>query len=461
MSHAESSYAESQAALPRILIVGGGAGGLELATRLGRRLGKKKRARITLVDANMTHIWKPLLHEVAAGSLNSTDDELNYVAQAKWNHFHFQLGAMTHLDRERRIIRLHAIADEKGQELIPEREIGYDYLVLAVGSTTNDFNTPGAAEHCLFLDTRAQAERFHRLLLNQYMKAQASGEQDSAQPLSTQLTDTQAVAGSEKINVAIIGAGATGVELAAELHHAARLLQAYGLDRIRPEDLNINLIEASGRVLPALPERISDPVTATLERLGVKLHTGSPVKEVTADSLLLDNGERIPASLKVWAAGIRAPRFLTELGLETNRINQLAVYNTLQTTLDTRIFAFGDCAACPSGEEGKFVPPRAQAAHQQATLLAKNLTRLIEGDDLLTYKYRDYGSLISLASFSAVGNLMGNLTGSVMLEGKLARLFYISLYRMHQMALYGVPRTLLLMLSDRIGRSTEPRLKLH
>lgn len=445
MPHVELSYAESQAALPRILVVGGGAGGLELATRLGRRLGKKKRARITLVDANMTHIWKPLLHEVAAGSLNSTGDELNYVAQAKWNHFNFQLGAMTQLDRERRSIRLGAIADELGEELIPEREIGYDYLVLAVGSTTNDFNTPGAAEHCLFLDTRAQAERFHQRLLNQYMKAQASGEH----------------AISEQINVAIIGAGATGVELAAELHHAARLLQAYGLDRIRPEDLNINLIEASGRVLPALPERISDPVTDTLEKLGVKLHTGSPVKEVTADSLLLENGERVPASLKVWAAGIRAPRFLTELGLETNRINQLAVYKTLQTTLDQHIFAFGDCAACPSGEEGKFVPPRAQAAHQQASLLAKNLTRLMEGKELLTYHYRDYGSLISLASFSAVGNLMGNLTGSVMLEGKVARLFYVSLYRMHQMALYGVPRTLMLMLSDRIGRSTEPRLKLH
>jgi|TARA_R110002020_G_scaffold131108_2_gene293164 NADH dehydrogenase len=455
MSQAESLQAELPAALPRILIVGGGAGGLELATRLGRGLGKKKRARITLVDANMTHIWKPLLHEVAAGSLNSSDDELNYVAQAKWNHFHFQLGAMTHLDRERRVIRLKAIEDEHGQELIPERDISYDYLVLAVGSTTNDFNTPGAAEHCLFLDTRAQAERFHRLLLNQYMKAQASGEQVNVQPIGERGD------GHEKINVAIIGAGATGVELAAELHHAARLLQAYGLDRISPEDLNINLIEASGRVLPALPERISDPVTSTLIKLGVKLHTGSPVKEVTADSLLLDNGERIPASLKVWAAGIRAPRFLTELGLETNRINQLAVYNTLQTTLDDHVFAFGDCAACPSGEEGKFVPPRAQAAHQQATLLAKNLGRLIEGKSLLTYRYRDYGSLISLASFSAVGNLMGNLTGSVMLEGKLARIFYLSLYRMHQMALYGVPRTLLLMLSDRIGRSTEPRLKLH
>ncbi|HDZ56492.1 MAG TPA: NAD(P)/FAD-dependent oxidoreductase [Pseudomonas xinjiangensis] len=436
---------QSNEALPRILVIGGGAGGLELATRLGRSLGKKKRAHITLADSNMTHIWKPLLHEVAAGSLNSTEDELNYVAQAKWNHFRFQLGCMTGVDRERRLVTFGAINDEQGEELIPERQLGYDYLVIAVGSTTNDFNTQGAAEHCLFLDTRAQAERFHRLLLNQYMKAQANGEQEMSDP----------------INVAIIGAGATGVELAAELQHAARMLQAYGLDRIRPEDLNINLIEASGRLLPALPERISEPVTQTLKDLGVKLHTGSPVKQVTAEGLLLDNGETIPASLKVWAAGIRGPAFLTGLGLETNRINQLVVSRTLQTSQDPRVFAFGDCAACPMGDEGRSVPPRAQAAHQQATLLAKNLQRTLEGKPLLEYSYRDYGSLISLASFSAVGNLMGNVTGNVMLEGRIARMFYISLYRMHQMALYGIPRTLMLMLSDRIGRSTEPRLKLH
>ena len=439
------SNAAISESIPRILVVGGGAGGLELATRLGRSLGKSKKALITLVDANMTHIWKPLLHEVAAGSLDSSGDELNYVAQAKWNHFQFQLGAMSGLDRDQRVIRLDAIKDEHGEELIPQREIAYDYLVLAVGSNTNDFNTQGAAEHCLFLDTREQAERFHRMLLNQYMKAQASSEGQI----------------SEKINVAIIGAGATGVELAAELHHAARLLQAYGLNRIRPEDLHINLVEASGRVLPALPERISEPVTDTLKKLGVHLHTGSPVKAVTAEGLLLANGEQIAASLKVWAAGIRAPGFLANLGLETNRINQVVVHTTLQTTADERIFAFGDCAACPTGEEGKTVPPRAQAAHQQATLLATNIKRLLEGKPLQEYVYRDYGSLISLSTFSAVGNLMGNLTGNVMLEGKLARWFYVSLYRMHQMALYGVPRTLMLMLSDRVGSSTAPRLKLH
>ncbi|MDH1279544.1 NAD(P)/FAD-dependent oxidoreductase [Pseudomonas chengduensis] len=430
----------------RIVIVGGGAGGLELATRLGRKLGKSGAARIILVDANLTHIWKPLLHEVAAGSLNSSEDELNYVAQAKWNHFEFQLGRMSGLDRTSKSITLAPTLDDDGQVLMPERRITYDSLVIAVGSTTNDFGTPGAAEHCIFLDTRAQAERFHRRMLSHYLRAHASESEDGS-----------------KIDIAIVGAGATGVELAAELHHAAKQLAAYGLNRIRPEDMHITLIEAGPRVLPALPERIARPVHQTLEKLGVTVLTGAAVSEVTADGLKTADGNFIPASLKVWAAGIRAPGFLKDLdGLESNRINQLQVRPTLQTTLDDDVFAFGDCAACPQpGTEGRNVPPRAQAAHQQASLLAKSLRLKISAQPLPEYRYRDYGSLISLSSFSAVGNLMGNLTGSVMLEGWLARVFYVSLYRMHQMALYGVPRTLLLMLSDRIGRSTEPRLKLH
>lgn len=430
----------------QIVIVGGGAGGLELATRLGRTLGKRGQAKIILVDANLTHIWKPLLHEVAAGSLNSSGDELNYVAQAKWNHFEFQLGRMCSLSRAEKRISLAATLDDQGQVLMPARELTYDSLVIAVGSTTNDFGTAGAAEHCLFLDTREQAERFHRQLLSHYLRAHASQSE-----------------ATELINIAIVGAGATGVELAAELHHAAHELAAYGLDRISPENMRITLIEAGPRVLPALPERISQPVHQTLEKLGVTVLTGAAVSQVTADALHTAQGQIIPASLKVWAAGIRAPEFLQNLdGLESNRINQLQVRLTLQTTLDDNIFAFGDCAACPQpGSEGRNVPPRAQAAHQQASLLAKSLKLRIEGKPLPEYRYRDYGSLISLSTFSAVGNLMGNLTGSVMLEGWLARMFYVSLYRMHQVALYGMTRTLLMMLGDRIGRSTEPRLKLH
>ncbi len=429
----------------RILIVGGGAGGLELATRLGRTLGKKRRAQVTLVDANLTHIWKPLLHEVAAGSLNTSENELNYVAQAKWNHFEFELGSMCGLDRANKRVLLAPMTDENGTELVPPRTLDYDSLVIAVGSRTNFFNTPGAAEHCICLDSLQQAENFHQKLLNLYLSAHARRTADGT------------------VSIAIVGAGATGVELAAELNHAARELAAYGLKGIQPQNMAITIIEAGPKVLPALPDRISQPVHATLNKLGITVLTSAPVKEVTAEHMLIGDGTLVPAVLKVWAAGVRAPAFLKDLdGLETNRIDQLVVRPTLQTTRDDDIFVLGDCAACPLGDgSDKTVPPRAQAAHQQASLLAKSLAARLDGKPLPEYRYKDYGSLVSLSSFSAVGNLMGNLMGSVKLEGWLARMFYVSLYRMHQMALYGLVRTGLLMLSDRIGRSTEPRLKLH
>jgi NADH dehydrogenase len=428
----------------RIVLVGGGAGGLELATSLGRKLGKHGRARITLVDSQLTHLWKPLLHEVAAGSLNASENELNYVAQGKWNHFEFQIGRLCGIERKTRTIQLAATLDADGQELVPARALNYDTLVIAVGSATNDFGTPGAAEHCYFLDSPAQAQRFHQQLLSHYLRAHASPA-------------------LQAIDVVIVGAGATGVELAAELHNAAQELAAYGLDSIRPQDMHITLVEAGPRVLPALPERIGQPVHAQLEKIGVRVRTGARVEAVTATGLQISGGELLPAALKVWAAGIRAPDFLAAMdGLETNRIHQLIVRPTLQTTVDDNIFALGDCAACPMGDGSKdMVPPRAQAAHQQASMLLRSMRARLAGKALPQYRYRDYGSLVSLSHHTAVGNLMGRLMGSVKVEGWLARMFYISLYRMHQVALYGFVRTGMLMLSDRIGRATQPRLKLH
>lgn len=429
--------------LHRIVVVGGGAGGLELATRLGRSLGKQKKARITLVAPNLTHIWKPLLHEVATGSL-STDNELNYVAQAKWNHFNFQIGRLTGLNRSEKTIELAATYDEAGHELVPARTLGYDTLVIAVGSLTNDFGTKGAAEHSIFLDSPKHAESFHQQLLGEYLKAHAKEEEST-------------------VNIAIVGAGATGVELAAELRNAAQQLSAYGLSNIRPENMKIHLIEAGPRVLPALSDKIAREAHQQLLKLGVNVQTSSAVEEITAEGVHCKNDVFIPASLKVWAAGVRAPKFLTQLdGLETNKINQLVVRNTLQTTLDDNIFAMGDCAACPlfAGSE-KNVPPRAQSAHQQAAFLTKALKLHLNKQPLPDYLYKDYGSLVSLSKYSAVGNIMGGLMRTVNVEGWLARMFYISLYRMHQVVLFGVFRTGLMMITDKISKRTHPRMKLH
>lgn len=428
----------------RIVIVGGGAGGLGLATRLGRTLGLRQQASITLVDSSLTHIWKPLLHEVAAGSLNASVDELNYVAQAKWNHFNFQYGRMTGIDRTAKTVQLAMGNSASGEVVAGSRSIPYDTLVIAVGSQSNDFGTKGVQEHCLFLDSREQAEKLRGLLLNRYMRGHAT---DAADPL----------------RIAVVGGGATGVELSAELHHAVRIMEGYGIRQALPERLKISLVEAGPRLLPMLPPRISDKVHSELTRLGVDVRCDSSVSEVTSTGLKLQSGESLSADICIWAAGIKAPAFLKDLsGLESNRINQLVVLKTLQTTRDESVFAIGDCAACPMhAEPTRNVPPRAQAAHQQAELLAKNLVQRALGKPLKEFRYHDHGTLISLASFTAVGTLMGSLSGNRFVEGMLARGFYLSLYRMHQASLYGLAKVGFLMVSDLLRRKIRPRLRLH
>ena len=435
-------------ALHQIVIVGGGAGGLELATRLGNSLGRKGKAEVTLIDRTKTHVWKPLLHEIAAGSMDPDKRELNYLAQAHWHNFRFRLGNMDGLDRAKKEVTIAPFHDENGIEIIPRRTFKYDTLVIAIGSTTNDFGIAGASEYSIALDTQQQAERFHRRLHNALLRAQ------------TQPDPVQA----GQLEVVIVGAGATGVELAAELHNTTRELTAYGLDKINPDrDIKISLIEASDRVLPALPPKLSRAVDVELRKLRVHVYTGERVTEVTNKGVYTHSGRFIPSELVVWAAGIKAPNFLSELdGLEVNRINQLLVTRTLQTTLDENIFAFGDCAACPWPGHNETVPPRAQAAHQQASMLVNSVKRRIAGKPLPEYIYRDYGSLVNLGRYTTVGNLMGAVTGgSLFIEGLIARFMYQSLYKMHLMTLHGFFVVFLQTLGRIITRRTESQVKLH
>ena len=433
----------------KIVIVGGGAGGLELATKLGDTLGKKKKAEITLIDCTKTHVWKPLLHEIAAGSMNPDKHELEYMAQAHWHHFRFRLGRMDRLNRRKKEVSIAPYVDEDGKEIIPRRSFQYDTLIISVGSTTNDFGIKGAAEHSIALDTQEQAEVFHQKLHHAILKAQT--QKKPIQP--------------GQLEVVIVGAGATGVELAAELHKATREMTAYGIDRVNPDrDIKISIIEASPRLLPALPKKLSHSVELELRKLRVHLYMGERVIEVSAKGVKTHSKRFIPSALVVWAAGVKAPDFLKKIdGLETNHINQLLVHTTLQTTRDDSIFAFGDCAACPIDSTDQFVPPRAQAAHQQASLLFKSMKMRVKGKiNLPQYVYKDYGSLVNMGEYSTVGNLMGSLMGgSMFIEGFIARLMYQSLYKMHLMALHGFMSTALQTLARIITRRTEAQVKLH
>jgi NADH dehydrogenase len=320
--------------------------------------------------------------------------------------------------------------------------------VLAVGSVTNDFGTKGVAQNCIFLDSRLQADRFRTKLLDHCLRVSRTLQKDPN-------ADAQ-------VRVDIVGGGATGVELAAELYNAATELGHYGLEVFDESRLKVALIEAGPRILPALPEKLAEAAHKELEALGVRVITGEQVVEATPEGMITKSGELIKADLRVWAAGVKGPDMLAGLGLEATRSNQLVVKPTLQTTRDDHIFVIGDCAYFVPQGESRPVPPRAQSAHQMAAIAFHNIKAMVRGKPLKDFVYRDHGSLVSLSHFSTVGSLMGNLIGGRMaIEGRLARFVYISLYRMHLIAIHGWFKGLALILLGHVNQIVRPRLKLH
>lgn len=422
-----------------IMIVGGGAGGLELAARLGRKLGARKgRERVLLVDRDSFHIWKPTLHEVAAGTLDVHQEGLSYPVLARRNHFGFALGQMQGLDVENRTITLGEISNAQGEVIVPRRTTGYRWLVLALGSGSNTFGTPGI-EHAYLLENVRDAQRFHADWLGACIRASFSE--------------------ARTLPVAIVGAGATGVELSAELIEA----HAEFIDSVRPEQrfrLEVTLAEAAERILENLPARISAKAKQALQRKQVRVLTNTRVTEIKPHALVTSQGE-IPAELIVWAAGIKASAHNATLGLKVNKLNQFVVDERLHTSAPG-VFAMGDCAACP-WKDGKLVPARAQAAHQQANYLAEGFEALLRNQEFAQpFVYQDFGSLVSLGENKGVGNLMGGLAGgNFFVEGLIAKWMYMSLHLNHHRAILGVGKTIVLALARLLQQRVSGRLKLH
>jgi NADH dehydrogenase len=432
----------------KYVIVGGGAGGLELACKLGRKLGPQQ---VMLVDSRLYHIWKPSLHEVAAGTLDIHQEGLSYQMLAHDNGFTYVYGAMTALDSAKRHITVAAITSEGGETVLPERQIGYQSLVLAVGSTSNYFGVPGAAEHTIALNATEDAERFRLTLLKLLTRAAL---QKSAPEMR------QDAAG---VDVVIIGGGATGVELAAELREASGVYTAYGFGHLDPvRDVRITLLEGAPRILAPLPERVSNAALKLLNARGIKVVTDCRVTEIAADHVTV-GAQTYPADIVVWAAGIKAPAFLAELGLPTAKGGQIEVSGELQVKGVPGVYALGDCAQC-MGADGKPVPPRAQAAHQQADYLLATFLREARGKPPQSkpYAYRDHGSLVSFGQSTSVGSLMGSLRGfSWFVEGFFARMMYVSLHLLHHQAVLGTIRTGVLALARFLVKRATPLVKLH
>ena len=432
--------------LSSILIVGGGAGGLELACKLGRKFGPD---RVTLIDAKMYHIWKPSLHEVAAGTLDIHQEGLSYPMLAHNNGFNFVLGAMQGLNTERKEVQVAAVRDDVGDEVLPPRVLQFGTLVISVGSQSNYFGVKGAQDYTISLDGPQQAENFRLRMLKQLatLDQRKKDEPDA------------------RLNIVIIGAGATGVELAAELREASHVHSRYGFQRINAaEDVTITILEGAPSILPVLPDSVSSAALRLLEERHIKVVNNCKVVEISPKQVEDANGVRYKADLCVWAAGIKAPSWLAELGLPVNKNNQLEVQGDLRVKGQSDIFSLGDCAACIQ-PDGSMVPPRAQSAHQQADYIYKILLNEERGKapSSKPYLYKDHGSLVSLGSRSSVGSLMGGLfkASSMFVEGFFARSMYASLHLMHHYAVLGGLKTFLLAVARYLVKRATPLVKLH
>ena len=428
-----------------VVIVGGGVAGLEIASALGRRWRGGSAATdkpvVTLVDCDSAHVWKPMLHTIAAGTRDVSQQQTTYIAQAKDAGFTFQPGALCGLDRRVREIALAPLHAPDGRLLIPARRLPYDTLILALGSQANDFGTPGVAEHCWKIDSRLQADAFNQ---------------------EVRLRILQCLAQDMSLSIAIVGGGATGVELAAELVQLTELAVGYGA-RGLAERISITLIESSPGLLAAFPDDISAAARARLEALGIRVMVGTRVSAAEPDAFVLGDGSRVPAALKVWAAGVKGAELQRGLdGLEVGRGNQLLVRPSLQTTLDARIFALGDCASLTLPGAARPLAPTAQVAHQQAQHVIRHLPDAIErGAPIPDMAYRNFGALVSLGDYDAFGSLgKFGLFKGVTFRGTLAQLSHAWLYRSHQARLHGFWRGGLMWLVDRINSRIRARIRL-
>lgn len=432
-----------------IVIVGGGAGGLELAVGLSKKYKNNKDVKVVLVDREKTHIWKPHLHEIASGQLHSHTEQLDYLHLAHKFSFHFIWGELVNLNKQDKTIILKPKYNKEDLEIIPERKVNYTTLVIAIGSGSNDFNTPGVREHSFSLDDLNSANNFHQMMLEKVLQKEYQASNN------------------DHFRVSIVGGGATGVELAAELTQTTRKLSQFGLEKLKNKPIKITLINAADQLLPGLSPKISNGAKEILQEADVIVLNSTKVIALEQNNAIIErNGEKtnIYADLQVWAAGVKSPDFLSTFGLETNRGNQFLVNGQLQTT-DSSIFAIGDCASVKwinAPKEGLSVPPRAQSAHQMSDYLIKYLDKITNNEKVPDFVYKDFGSLISLGSSETVGTLMGFLQGkSLFVEGKVAKLMYLHLYQHHQIKINGFIPAFFLLIGKLIQKRFKPTVKLH
>ncbi|HZP86560.1 MAG TPA: NAD(P)/FAD-dependent oxidoreductase [Burkholderiales bacterium] len=372
---------------PRILVVGGGFGGLWAVRAL-----RGAPVEITLVDRCNYHLFQPLLYQVATAGLSSPDiaAPLRHILR-KQDNVDVLLAEVVRIEPPAR--RVH---------LSDGSALDYDMLVLASGAGHAYFGHDDWAAHAPGLKTLDDALRLRRRLLLAFERAEA--EADPERRVGW-------------LSFAIIGGGPTGVELAGTLAEIARHTLRREFRHIDPASAKVRLIEAGPRVLSSFPETLSGKARKQLERLGVDVITGTPVTDIGADGYRLGD-TFVRAHTVVWAAGVAGSPLARSLGVPLDRAGRLAVAPDLSVPGHGDIFVIGDLASVT--QDGKPVPGVAPAAKQMGNHVARVIRARLGGGTAPAFRYRDYGNLATIGRMAAVVDLRG-----LRISGALAWWFWL------------------------------------
>ena len=385
-------------AFPKVIIIGGGFGGIEIAKRL-----KDKEVEITMLDRHNYHTFQPLLYQVATGGLeaDSIAFPLRKIFKNQKN-FTFRVTEVERIEPEKKIV--HTTIGE----------IEYDFLIIATGSDTNYFGQKEIEHFSMPMKTIPEALNLRSMIL---------------QNLEEALIESDPVKKSALLQFVVVGGGPTGVELSGSLAELKKHVLPTDYPELRVEDIKVYLIEGSAELLGSMSVQASGKAKDFLQKLGVEVFTDLRVESYDGKVIKLSNGQAIDTKNVLWSAGVKGA---TPSGLKEESItrgNRILVDEFNRVKSEDHIFAIGDVAACISPEKPNGLPGVAPVAIQQGTQLAKNIIHIINKEEPEPFKYFDKGSMATVGRNLAVVDI-----GKIRFQGIFA--WFVWMF-VHLMSLVG------------------------
>lgn len=364
----------------RVVILGAGFGGLFTALELDRQLRRETGVDVRLLDARNFHLFSPMLHEVTSGIIEPRHVVWPIRALSRKTQLTFEAREVRSIDLEGRKV------------LTDYGDVGYDYLVIALGSVTNYFGISGAEDKAFNFKTLKDAVRLRNHILEMFERA---------------VLEREAARRRRLLTFALVGAGCTGVELATELHDMVRKALARHYPHLDVREVRIVVAEATGRIIPCVSDRLANLALEKLIRKGIEVRRHAPVVRVTDGTIELADGEVIRTETVIWTAGVKANPIVEALPVEKDKLGRVVVNEYLELPAFSGIFAIGDCAHFRDPGLQDALPPTAQVAVQQARCLADNIARELRGERKEPFVYQHLGDLVSLGAADGVAEIAG------------------------------------------------------